>query len=160
MVKWIAGAVGILLFIGALIGVYAFGPKDDEMIYDALEDSIQASQEGRPYGVLERLASGFTYNSEQVTSRADVARVIRELRPKVTILSRELRIEEDEALLTSPASVMFGEGGRVDLPRVDIVFQRTSGFRWVFFPYANWKVKSVKAEGFDPAAIMGGMVPF
>jgi hypothetical protein len=157
MGKWIAGGVAVLSLIGALVAVYVFGPKDDELIYSAIQESVKASEEGRPYGVMEHLMGSFTYN-ETVPNRGQIAMVIRDLKPKVALLGRDLRIDGDNAVFRSPARVSLHESGTFELPMVSVEMIRQTGTRWMIFPYPKWRVSKVSADQLDASVFAGAVL--
>jgi hypothetical protein len=157
MGKWIAaGAAGVAL-VAVLVAVYVFGPKDDELIYGAIQDSVQASEEGRPYGVLEHLMGSFTYN-DTVPNRGQIAMVIRDLKPKVTLMGRDLRIEGNDATFKSPARVVLSGQGSFELPMVTVSLERHTGTRWMIFPYSKWRISKVSADQLDASVFAGAVL--
>ena len=154
MWRWI---LGIVLFIGvaaSMTFVYVFGPTDEQLIQEALEESIQASREGSSGGVLSRLASNFTYNNEGIGARTDAARWIQTLRPEISVFSREIIKDGEKARIVTPVKVTFAGGINVDLETVTVTFKKSTGTRYVVFPYADWQIESVVSEGFDPSSFM------
>lgn len=154
MWRWI---LGIVLFVAAAFSmtfVYVLGPSDDELIQEALEESIQASREGSSGGVLSRLASNFTYNNEGIGARTDAARWIQTLRPEISVFKRDIVKEGEKASITTPVKVIFAGGINVDLENVKVTFKKSTGTRYVVFPYADWQIESVVSEGFDPSSFM------
>ncbi len=154
MWRWI---LGVVLFVGAAAAmtyVYVLGPTDDQLILEALEESVQASREGSSGGVLSRLASNFTYNNEDIGARTNAARWIQTLRPEITFFNRDIVKEGGKASITAPVKVVFAGGINVDLNSVKVTFRKGTGTRYVIFPYANWQIESVVSEGFDPSSFM------
>ena len=77
----VAGIAGVLLVARAML----FGPSDRELIDAAVKESVLASREGRPGGVLEYLSNSFTLNSESGLDRKEISRFIKSGKPEVVI---------------------------------------------------------------------------
>ncbi len=136
--------------------VFLFGPSDRTLILEALDRSIQASQEGKPGGVLEYLSRSLTYNGQPVTNRSELGQFIKENRPKVTVLRREPVIQENSAYIDSPVEIFVGIGpiGRpIQIQMVRIGFRKETGTRWLVVPYPKWRVDSVDVKEFDAGQI-------
>ncbi|MCG9894437.1 MAG: hypothetical protein MH204_03030 [Fimbriimonadaceae bacterium] len=130
------------------------------MIDAALEEAVQASREGRPFGVLEHMAGNFQFNGQAAGDRSDIIRYVRTLKPDVKIQDRRLTLDGDSATWTTPVKIVFGDsesgvGGTFEIPDVKIHFRRSFGTRMTFFPYSSWKMERVDAPNFLPP-----MLPF
>ncbi len=154
MWRWILGSAIFLGFAVMLTVVYVLGPSDQALIHEALDESVTASREGRAGGVLSRLASNFTYNSEGIGSRADASRWIQGLKPEIFIFRRDILLDGDKASIVTPVQVGFEGGARFKLEEVKITFKKQTGSRYWLFPYADWQIEAVESEGFDPSSIV------
>jgi hypothetical protein len=155
--------------MSALAAMWLFQPSDEELIRQALEESVAAGREGRPGGVLEYLSESFQINTQEPVRRSDIARVVRLNRPNVTLGPWKSRIAGDLAVVQTSADVELGGvdsgGGAFDalkLPKmqfrldsVTIRLRRETDRRWLIVPVKKWRVISVSAPGFDPYSLAG-----
>lgn len=132
-------AVGGGLVVAGLMG----GPSDKELIQAALKESIEASREGRPGGVLEYLSASFTVNDEKYGTR-DISRTIKDLKPNVELESTEPLIAGESATITSPVKLS------VSLPpvsytvsQVTLAFSKESATKWLIFPAKKWRLTRI-----------------
>ena len=66
---WAILAIAIVgTFTWKYLSLNAFGPSDQKMIREALDQAVLASREGRPGGVMDYLSNKFAVNSESITS--------------------------------------------------------------------------------------------
>ena len=146
------------LFAWKYVSLNFFGPSDERMIQIALNDALESSREGRPGGVLEVLSSQFMVNTEQPGSR-QIANIIRNNHPEITILDRSPLISGDKARITSPIDVKLAfMGMRYDqkVDNVSLIFERTLAHEWVFVPVKKWRLSQVLVpdnltpRSFDP----------
>ncbi len=151
--------VGLGLIVVAVLGLFATlaltGPTDEQLIQEALQQSIQASREGKPGGVLEYLSRSLTYNDAPVGDRSEIAQFIRNSKPDVQVLDPKPRIEGDKAAIVSPVTVSMQLGpfqGEQRLDRVRITFTREMGTRWIVVPAPKWRVSDIVVEGLDAVA--------
>lgn len=165
--SWLLVGGAIAALILALGSVWLFQPSDEELIRQALDESVAAGREGRPGGVLEYLSESFQINTLEPIRRIDIARVVRLNRPNVTLGSWEPRIAGDLAVVQTVADVELGGteegGGALDvlkLPKtqfrldaVTIRLRRETDRRWLIVPVKKWRVISVTAPGFDPYSL-------
>lgn len=142
----IAVAVGtaVVLLVGLIASGVFGGPSDRELIEEALTESITASREGRPGGVLEYLSKNFTVNNEQYGTR-DIAKTIRDLKPNVELENRDPLIAGESATITSPVRLS------VSLPPVSytvgqatLVFSKEESRKWLIFPAKQWRLTRVE----------------
>jgi hypothetical protein len=120
-------------------------PSDQELIKRALEDSIQASKEGRSGSVIELLSRNFTVNEQRVGSFRDVARIIRDQKPDVEIANWQPTVQGDKAEIVTLVTVKLGFPLRQDvrLAEVRLQFEREPATKWLFVPSKAWKLKNV-----------------
>lgn len=156
MARWM-WAIPILLLLavaGGILFVQASAPKDPEAIRRALRSSIEASREGRPGGVLEKLSIQFKINDESPGNMLDIAKFVREQKPDVTIPDPSddaIVVTGDEAQLTTPVKVKMPMMD-LDLKEVTIRFKKEQSLAYFFVPVKVWKVDSVSApEGSIPS---------
>lgn len=136
---------------------WIFGESDQVLIERALDESIQASKEGRPGGVMDFLSRELTFNEQQVGNWREVSRFIREQRPDVEVQDRKVvLLGDDRAEMRSPVRLslkVLGFSQSVTIPEVRIEFEKESGRRYVVFPDRRWRVVRVHAPDFDPARL-------
>jgi hypothetical protein len=150
-------AIPILLLLALGAGVLflqATAPRDSEAIRMALRASIEASREGRPGGVLEKLSFQFRINDESPGTMFDIAKFVREQKPDVTIPEPSddaIVVTGDEAQLTTPVKVKMPMMD-LDLDEVTIRFRKEQSLAYFFLPVKVWKVHSVSVpEGSIPS---------
>lgn len=152
-----------LFVVPALIGAFAgyaafFGPDDRELIHEALAESIVASREGKPGGVLEYLSRDLTFNDEPVQGNAEISRVISMSRPDVRVINAEPEIFGDRAQIVSPVEIKLsipGVGVNQRLERVIITFSKEPGTRWLVLPYPKWRISGVSTGDIDVSRFEG-----
>jgi hypothetical protein len=143
MKVWI-GIAAVVAAVALYMG-FAPGPPDREQIQQALKNSVKASKEGRPGGVLEYLSDNFTINNVQYNPNdMAVAKAIKQYRPDVTVTNNEPQINGDKATITSNVRLSIPLVGRgVDIPQVTFTFQKQKGTKWLVFPSKDWKLQQV-----------------
>ncbi len=132
-----------------LVRIYAFGPSDTQLIWEALDRSCQASRRGEPGGVMDQLSRSLTFNEEPVEDRHEIAKAIRLSKPEVTLAHSEPAIQGRRAQVVTSARVRLNYAGvNIDqsIPRVVIRLQKETGFRWLVMPYPKWRVVDVTVE--------------
>ncbi len=140
---WVSIGAAVVIVIGVLGSGLLGGPSDKELIQTALKESIAASREGRPGGVLEYLSKNFTVNSEQYGTR-DIARTIREMKPNVELEQNEPKINGDSATITSPVKLSLSlPPVSYTVSEVTMSFGRESARKWLIFPTTRWRLKGV-----------------
>ncbi|HWD41121.1 MAG TPA: hypothetical protein VG944_19895 [Fimbriimonas sp.] len=153
--------VGVLAILVAVrIGLsMASRPSDQEQIRKALDDSIKASKEGRPGGVMDLMSNHLTYN-EQDTSSAmgQVAQVIKKQRPDVTVDDETASISGDNAQITSPVDLtleFLGQKRTFHIKDVVLKFHKEPATEWLVIPTTQWKLVEVQAPSFSPDNFYG-----
>src|SRR5579862_4069605 len=134
--------IGALAVIVLFLGYASTRPKtsDSEQIVAALNESIKASKEGRPGGVLDKLADGFQINNQTFTS-GQIADFIKKRQPTVDVLQPLPVVTDDNAQIVSNVRVtvnILGGNHAITVPDVDIHFRREDARAWLIFPIHSW----------------------
>ncbi|MHB8637528.1 MAG: hypothetical protein ACYC96_13750 [Fimbriimonadaceae bacterium] len=145
MSPWIPVVALAVVVLG--VGYMSTRPKesDSEQIVAALNDSIQASKDGRPGGVLDKLADGFKLN-DQTVSTGQIADFIKKRRPSIDVLQPLPVVEDDVAHIVSPVRVsvhILGDDHGITVPDVDIQFHRETARAWLIFPVRTWHMTKI-----------------
>lgn len=150
--KKIAIGVGVFALLLALAAPFVFAPSDKDLISEALKESIKASREGRPGGVMEYLSGSLKYNQESVSDRGSVADYIKMARPDVIVEDPRPTITGDTATITSPVTVSM-EVGPMSFPmrieRAVITFSKETGRKYLILPAPVWRITSISAPEVD-----------
>ena len=105
----ILGIVIVFAVGGRMILSVLNPPNDLALIKTALADSIKATKEGRPGGVMDKLSVNLKFNGESESgNRNEIARYIRNSRPEVTVEQIEPVVTGDEARIVSPVDLKIG----------------------------------------------------
>ncbi len=145
----------IIAVIVAIVGICApmfFVPSDKVLIHDALQESIKASRDGRPGGVLDFLSKSLKINDNESESRWSVADFIKKSRPDVEIENQEPQIEGETARIVSPVTVSLGLGPvqtPIRLEKVDIRLQKEMGTKFLIFPSPKWRIVRINLSEED-----------
>jgi len=150
MKKAILVVAGLLiLLVGARILMSLGGQDDKKLVREALAESIKASREGRPGGVMDKISDKLTVNDARF-SRGQIANVIRNSKPEVEVLQQDPVIIGEEAQITSPVKVRIplpvGNGSAFDrtINDVTLVFAKESATEWLIIPTSKWRLTEVK----------------
>jgi hypothetical protein len=145
-----AKAVGIgLLAVAAVAAIVLVsrsgGESDSEQIRQALVESIESSKEGRPGSVLDLLSKEFTLNDEAPPSVREIARIVRDARPKVEIANWTAEIRGDTAEMVTDVTLSLSGPFQIStkLPEVHLEFEKESTVKWLVIPAKQWKLKRV-----------------
>ncbi len=141
--------LGVLALAAAGFIVYQMlGPQrsDAVLIKEALAESIEAGKEGRPGGVLELLSNEFKINDQVIASFRDIARVVRDYKPDVEVLTQTPEVDGDTATIISAVKIKTGFPLNQDftIPDVRMEFRKESGTKWIFVPAKSWKLHRVR----------------
>lgn len=142
-------AVIVVVLIGFRV-LMAGGPgvSDQQQIEQALAESIQASKEGRPGGVMDKLSTRLKFNSEDTGgNRNQIAEYIKTNRPDVKVLHKEAVVTGDEARIVSPVTIsvnILGQELSKDLKEVTLVFRKEDDHVYLIFPTKKWKLAEVE----------------
>ena len=158
MKKWIIGSA--IVATGTLVSLFfATTPTDRDLIRQAIEESTEASREGRPGGVLDYLSRSLTFNGMEVrVDRGEIAKYVRLSRPDITFGEFEPVIEGDLATIEADVRIkMDFQSRRLDetVPGVQVRLARESGLRWLVLPGDRWRITEVVAP--DLAQFAQGM---
>ncbi len=157
MKAWAIG-IAVVVLLGVLAFPFVFGPSDQQLIQQALDDSVAASREGRPGGVLEYLSHSLKYNDEAVGNRSEVATFIKNSHPQVVIENPTPTINGNTATIVSPVTLTFGlgpVGTPVRLQKVEITLSKETGTRFLILPSPKWRVSEVKADANELQGLAG-----
>ena len=141
-----------LLLLLLRVTIFASPPDDQKQIAQALQDSIQASREGRPGGVLDLLSDKFQINS-QSPNHFDIAKFIRENKPEVEVYNTNAIVSGDTARIDTPVHVKFHIlTQEIDqkIDHVTLVFQKEDGHKFLFIPDKEWHLVDVQAPANIP----------
>lgn len=154
MKNWII-ASAIVVITGLTVLFIATAPTDEELIREALDESIQASREGKPNPVLDNLASSFTWNGQTVgLDRGEIAQFVRLSKPEIELGQYKTEINGDEAVIVTDVQVKI-EIQTLKYDRVEIRLRRDTGTRWLVFPSARWKIYEVSAPDLPSISGLG-----
>ena len=145
MRNWIIASSAVAL-AGLTVLFLVTAPTDEELIREALEESVQASRDGRPSAVLDHLSRSLTFNGMPVGSRSEIADFVRRTKPEIELGPVEPVIEGDVATVVTSVRVNvslpgFSAGQKVS--QVQIRLARERGVRWLLFPGARWRISEV-----------------
>ena len=145
MRNWIIASCAVVLAgLGVLFVVTA--PSDEDLIREALEESVQASRDGRPGVVLDHLSRSLTFNGIPVGSRADIAEFVRKSKPDIKLGPVDPVIEGDVATVVTSVRVnvsLPGFTAEQTVPQVQIKLERQTGVRWLLLPGTKWRISEV-----------------
>jgi hypothetical protein len=134
--------LGIRILIGRLNQ-----PNDQQLIQQALADSIKASKEGRPGGVMDKLSANLKLNNLEVGgNQRQIAQYIKENQPDVNVINKQAAIAGDQAQISSPVDLelnIFGQKISQRLENVTLVFKREDDREYLIFPTKKWKLAEV-----------------
>lgn len=139
----------LVLLIGVRVVMGLSGADDKKLIQEALAESIKASKEGRPGGVMDKISDKLVVNSEQV-GKSQIGNVIRDMKPDVEVLKQDPIITGEEAQITSPVrlkvSLPIGNGTAFDqtINDVTLIFAKESATDWLIIPTTKWRLREVK----------------
>jgi hypothetical protein len=143
----------VAVVLAALLGIrflltQSSGASDQQQIEAALEESIQASKEGRPGGVMDKLSSRLHINEMDTSgNRNQIAEYIKKSKPDVTIQNRRAVVTGDEARIVSPVTIeanMLGQKMSRELQEVTLVFRKEDDREYLIIPTKKWKLAEVE----------------
>lgn len=142
--KLVVGGIAGLALLGFLgAGLLAPQPSDSELIQKALDEALQAGKEGRPGSMLDLLADDFAVNGQRF-STGQIADRIRKMKPDIDFANRAPTIEGETASLTSDVKLSISLPPlAIDIPQVNVQFQRREAKRLLFFPAHKWEMTDV-----------------
>ena len=141
-------ATAFVLVIGGKAIYAVLNPPDDKaLIKAALNESIKATKEGRPGGVIDKLSMNLKYNGEsEAGNQTEIARYIRNSRPDITVEKPEPVVVGDEARIVTPVDLNLDQLGMKmskHLKDVTLVFHKEDARDWFIFPNQKWKLAEV-----------------
>lgn len=141
------GILLVLLVGGRAILTVLHPPNDKSLIVEALAESIKASKEGRPGGVMDKLSDNLQLNGEnEHGNQTQIARFIRNSRPEVTVADMDPVVTGDEATIRSAVDLkveLLGFNQSRHMKDVTIVFRKEEDRDWLIFPNRRWKLAEV-----------------
>jgi hypothetical protein len=140
----VIGLAALLLVLR--LTVFAPQPDDQKEIAQALQNSIQASKDGRPGGVLDLLSEKFKIN-EQSPGTFNIAKFIRDNKPDITVANTTAVVSGDTARIDTPVHVKFSYLTQTfdkDIQGVTLVFQKEEAHKYIFFPTTEWHLTNVE----------------
>lgn len=153
--------LGMLLvfLVGGKVILSTLQPQDDKkLIQEALTESIKASREGRPGGVMDKLSVNIKYNDQDVSGNSrDIARYIRESKPDIVVENPEPDISGEEAKINSPVTLSVSFlGHSVDkrIKNVTLIFRKESDRDYLIFPATKWKLAEVRVPDDSVAGLV------
>ncbi len=140
--------VAVVALVGIRIALSAMNaPNDQQQIQLALAQSIQASKEGRPGGVMDKLSVNLKLNDIDTSgNRNQIAKYIRENQPDVTVIDKTAVVTGDEAQIKSPVQLslnFLGQTMERQLEDVTLVFRREDDRAYLIFPTKRWKLAEI-----------------
>ena len=140
--------VGIVVLLGIRVAITSLNAPDDQtQIQTALAESIKASKEGRPGGVMDMLSSNLKLNDMDTSgNRSQIVRYIKENSPDVTVIEKQAVITGDEAQIRSPVDLtlnFLGQKMERRIEDVTMVFKREDDRAYLVFPTKRWKLAEV-----------------
>ncbi len=141
----------MILLVGVRVILLIARPVDDKaLIKRALADSVLASREGRPGGVMDKLSDNLKYNDQSVGGSArDIARYIRTSRPDITVENINPVVTGDEATIISPVTLkvnLLGNPLERRLKDVTIIFRKENDKDFLIIPATRWKLAEVRVS--------------
>lgn len=158
MAKTISIIVGSVLLVILLIFGLFVNPSDRELIDKAMNQSIEGARDGAPGNVIEHLARNCQFNGQSMGSTVELMKVVRIMRPNAIFEELTPQISGSQAFINSPVKLSYGGGDqstKVDIPKVTVTLQKSTGVKWLVFPTPVWKIVDVKAENFDGSQLLG-----
>jgi len=139
----------LILLVGGRVMISVMHPQDDKaLIRTALADSIQASKDGRPGGVMDKLSDNIKYNGQSGAGyQRDIARYIRTSKPDVEVQNTDPVVSGDEATIVSPVKLtlsLLGQSTSRNLKDVTIVFKKEADHDFLIIPSTRWKLAEVR----------------
>jgi hypothetical protein len=136
------GAIFVVVFV--MFGMGVFGqPSDEQLIQQALDESIRAGKEGRPGSLIEFLANDFEVNGQQF-SYAQIADRIRKMKPNIEFADRNPTVNGSSADLKSSVKLSVNlPPVKIDIEDVDVQFEKRSTTHWLIFPAKQWQITKV-----------------
>jgi hypothetical protein len=145
--------IGIAVAVLAIIVVRVVinrinAPNDQQQIQAALAESIKASKEGRPGGVMDKLSASLKLNDMDTSgNRNQIAQFIKNNQPDVNVLNPKAIITGDEAQIVSPVELemnILGQKMQRTMESVTLIFRKEDDMEYLVFPTKKWKLAEVQ----------------
>ena len=143
----------IFLLLGVVVALvilrftlFAPQPNDQQQITQALNDSIEASKEGRAGGVLDLLSAKFKVN-DQEPNHFDIAKFIRNNKPDITVYNTNAVINGDTARIDTSVEVKISilkQDFDQKIDNVTLVFQKEDARKFLVIPTTAWHLTDVE----------------
>ena len=141
----VAAVVVVLIGVRVIMGLN--GPDDKTLVREALAESIKASKEGRPGGVMDKISNKLTVNGDERFSSGQIIQFIKNSKPDVEVQRPEPIVIGNEARITSPVSlkVSMPGGNEINqtLDNVTLIFEKEDSMSWLIIPSKQWRLKEV-----------------
>ncbi len=143
--------IGIVVVLLAIVGIKVVmtlnGPSDAKLIQQALAESIKASREGRPGGVMDYLSDKLKINNDE-PGRRQVADFIKNSHPDVEVADTTPVIREVDGTAQINSSIhlkmsMLGNNVDQTIKNVTLKFQREDAKEWLIIPTKQWRLVEV-----------------
>jgi hypothetical protein len=142
------GMLLVLLVAGKVLTTVMRPQDDRKMILDALAESIKATKEGRPGGVMDKLSANIKYNNQDVSGNdRDIARYIRDNKPDIVVENTDPDVKGDEATIVSPVTMklsFLGQSVDKEMKDVTLIFRKEADRDFLIFPTTRWKLAEVR----------------
>lgn len=141
--------IGIVLaVIAAVLVGFQFvgsGESDQQMIQSALDESLEASREGRPGSALDLLSKSFEVNGMTILNRAEVAKYIQQQKPDISLATTVAEIQGNRAFIRT--DVTLSTSGLIKfsgtIPNVELEFAKESATKLLVIPTKRWRLVKV-----------------
>lgn len=143
---WVGGSLVVGLVV-TYLAVWLSRPTDEQLIIEALDESIAMSREGRPGGIYEKFYVDFAFGVSDLTP-TDI-RNIRMAQHEVTVPHRQIELKGDSASITSPMSaeiLILGDLFSTSA-NVKIIFSAETEMKLFIVPVRTWRVTDVLYQG-------------
>lgn len=139
----------LILLIAIKVGISLANPGNDQtMVEEALAESIQASKEGRPGGVLDKISGNLKVNDMDANgNRSQIADFIKKNHPDLTVENKKAVISGDQAEIVSPVTIelsLLGQSRSINIPEVTMIFKKESDMEYLIIPTKKWKLAEVR----------------
>ncbi|MCH8273443.1 MAG: hypothetical protein IH851_01470 [Armatimonadetes bacterium] len=149
----VVGIAAVFLLVGFNVVAVMIKPGDDEQLRRAMEEMRQASLDGKPGGVLQRLSESFELRTapDEIAQnpRSMIARFIRDADiSELTFSDITTEVEGDTAIVRCNLKTDLtyqGYSWRMDSP-IAVEFRREVERRLFVIPEGKWKVVEVSAN--------------
>lgn len=151
-------AIAAVLFGYRVISDLSARGNDQTQIRVALNESIKASKDGRPGGVLDMFSQNLTLNRQDMpVDRSQIAQFIKNYKPSVEIPNQEVQIIGEEARMISPMEMSIGTFGSRTVREATFIFKKEPDRLYGIIPTSKWRLTDVTVdEGVIQDLVTGG----